>query len=127
MRPLLALLLLPLLASPIFAQEPSPPQSTRQTWEQHFTQADLAHDGHLTREEAKGGYALVAKHFDEIDVDHKGYLTTNDIRTWRIGRKAARHQAKPPTERVKPLHAHQPRLQPPLSVFSLQPDALAHL
>jgi hypothetical protein len=62
----------------------------RATWEQHFTQADLAHDGHLTLEEAKGGFPLVAKHFDDIDVDHEGYVTTNDIRAWRVMRKAAR-------------------------------------
>ena len=30
------------------------------TWEQHFAQANLARDGHLTLAEAKGGYADVA-------------------------------------------------------------------
>jgi hypothetical protein len=98
MRPLLALLLLPVLMSPVRAQEP-PAQPAHQTWEQHFTRADLAHDGHLTRDESKGGFALVAKHFDEIDADHKGYVTTDDIRAWRIARKAARHQAKPAADR----------------------------
>jgi hypothetical protein len=126
MRPLFALLFLPMLASPLRAQEPAS-QPARQTWEQHFTQADLAHDGHLTQEEAKGGYALVAKHFDEIDTDHKGYVTTDDIKAWRIARKVARHQPKPPSDPAKPLHARQSRHQTPLPVSSLRPDALPRL
>jgi hypothetical protein len=72
---------------------------TRQTWEQHFAQANTAHDGHLTLEEAKGGFGLVAKHFDDIDVDHKGYVTENDIRAWRAMRKAAHRLTQPPAER----------------------------
>jgi hypothetical protein len=111
MRPVLALLLLPPLACPVFAQEAPPPQPARQTWEQHFTQADLAHDGRLTREEAKGGYALVAKHFDEIDVDHKGYVTADDIRAWRVIRKTTRRQARPAADSPKPQHALRPRHQ----------------
>ncbi len=69
--------------------------SVRQTWEHRFAGANLAHDGHLTRAEAKGGYATIARHFDDIDVDRKGYVTENDIRAWRVMRKAAHRLGKP--------------------------------
>ena len=97
MRRILPLLIIPLLIGPALAEEPAKTDGhpARMTWEQHFTQADLAHDGHLTLEEAKGGFPLVAKHFDDIDVDHKGYVTTNDIRAWRVMRKAARRLGTP--------------------------------
>jgi hypothetical protein len=113
---ILGLLLLPLLAAAAVAQEPpkpdapTAPRSARQTWEDHFRQADTAHDGHLTRDEAKGGYAQVAKHFDDIDVDHKGYVTADDIRAWRIMRKATHRLARPPADKLKPQHAFQPHL-----------------
>jgi hypothetical protein len=111
MRRVLTLLILPLLIGPALAEEPAKTDChpARMTWEQHFTQADLAHDGHLTLEEAKGGFPLVAKHFDDIDVDHKGYVTTNDIRAWRVMRKAARRLAHPPEDKLKPQHAYQRR------------------
>ncbi len=111
MRRILPLLILPLLIGPALAEEPAATNShpARMTWEQHFTQADLAHDGHLTLEEAKGGFPLVAKHFDDIDVDHKGYVTTNDIRAWRVMRKAARRLAHPPEDKLKPQHVYQRR------------------
>jgi hypothetical protein len=105
------LLIMPLLAMPIMAEEPAKPDAhpARQTWEQHFTQANLAHDGHLTLEEANGGFASVAKHFGDIDVDHKGYVTTNDIRAWRIMRRAAHRLVHPPEDKLKPQHAYQRR------------------
>lgn len=100
MRPLFGLLLLATLSLPAFAADPpraDPPAQhhTRMTWEQRFTQANLAHDGHLTLEEAKGGYADVARHFDDIDVAHKGYVTEDDIRAWREKRRTAHRTAKP--------------------------------
>ncbi len=76
-------------------------------WEQHFNQANTAHDGHLTAEEAKAGYPLVAKHFDDIDVEHKGYVTANDIRAWQIMRKAARRLSRPPEDKLRPRSAVQ--------------------
>jgi hypothetical protein len=116
MRRILSLLLLPLLILPALAQEPPNAEApaahpTRQTWEQRFATANLAHDGHLTQTEANGGYAAVAKHFDEIDVDHKGYVTENDIRAWRVLQKAARQRSHAPSDRLKPQHAFQLRLQ----------------
>src|ERR1700684_334064 len=111
MRRILSLLVLPLLLGPALAEEPAKTgcQPARMTWEQHFTQANLAHDGHLTQAEAKGGFPLVAKHFDDIDVDHKGYVTANDVRAWRVMRKAARRLTYPPDDKLKPQHAYQRR------------------
>jgi hypothetical protein len=111
MRRILPFLILPLLIGPALAEEPAKTDChpARMTWEQRFTQADLAHDGHLTLEEAKSGFPLVAKHFDDIDVDHKGYVTTNDIRAWRVMRKAARRLTHPPEDKLKPQHAYQRR------------------
>jgi hypothetical protein len=86
---------------------PPPAHHVRLTWEQHFTQANLAHDGHLTLEEAKGGYALVAMHFEEIDADHKGYVTENDVRAWQAMRRAAHRPTKPPEEPLRPRAAFQ--------------------
>jgi hypothetical protein len=100
MRPFLGLLLLSTLSLPAFAADPpraDPPAQhhTRMTWEQRFTQANVAHDGHLTLAEAKGGYVDVARHFDDIDAAHKGYVTEDDIRTWHAKRRAAHRAAKP--------------------------------
>ena len=86
----------------------APAHHGRVTWEEHFAAANLAHDGHLTREEAQGGYGPIGKHFDDIDVDHKGYVTLNDVRAWRVMKKAAHRLTQPPREeRLKPLRAMQ--------------------
>jgi hypothetical protein len=61
------------------------------TWKQRFTQANLAHDGHLTLQEAEGGYTSVARHFKEIDADKKGYVTEEDILNWHKLQRAMRH------------------------------------
>jgi hypothetical protein len=81
--------------------------SARQTWQQHFTEANVAHDGHLTLEEAKGGYPEIAKHFDDIDTDHKSYVTENDIQAWRAMRKAAHRLGKAPEDKLRPRSAVQ--------------------
>lgn len=90
---------------------------SRQTWEQHFVQANAAHDGHLTPEEARDGFPLVARHFEDIDADHKGYVTQNDLRAWRIMKKAAHRLAHPPDDKLKPRNATQlvPLRQVPVS------------
>jgi hypothetical protein len=108
----LPVLNLPLVSSRAWAADPPKPDTApahpaRRTWEQHFTQANLAHDGHLTLEEAKGGYADVAKHFDDVDADHKGHVTANDIRAWRVMRKAARRVMKLPEEKPRPRSTAQ--------------------
>ncbi|HEY4043293.1 MAG TPA: hypothetical protein VGM32_15810, partial [Rhodopila sp.] len=49
-------------------------------------------------------------------VDHKGYVTENDLRAWRIMRKASRRLAHPPADKLKPQHAFQRHPdQPPAS------------
>jgi hypothetical protein len=103
---------MPVLSSPAWAVDPVDPGPTpahhaRLSWEQHFTQANLAHDGHLTLEEAKGGYALVAKHFEDIDADHKGYVTENDVRAWQVLRRTAHRLTKPPEAQLRPRPAFQ--------------------
>jgi hypothetical protein len=140
MRLLLSLLLLPILFGSALADEaltvPQTPASETQvppaslavqppktptrrlTWQQHFAQANLAHDGHLTRDEATtGGFPLVAKYFDDIDADHKAYVTENDVRSWRAMRSAARRLARRPTDKLKPVHAFQ--LRPPVQLQPL--------
>jgi hypothetical protein len=130
MRLLPSLLLLPILFGPALADEAPPaPQApaapapkashSRLTWQQHFAQANLAHDGHLTRDEATTGFSLIAKHFDEIDADHKAYVTENDIQSWRTMRSAARRLARRSVDKLKPANAFQlrPLVQPqPLPV-----------
>jgi hypothetical protein len=111
-------LILPFLVGSAVAEEPAKADCHRAriTWEQHFSQANVSHDGHLTPEEAKSGFPLVAKHFDDIDVDHKGYVTVNDIRAWRVMRKAAHRLTHPSEDKLKPRPAYQQRLdQHPVS------------
>jgi hypothetical protein len=122
MHRLLGLLILPALALPAMAQQPPESeapaaQHARQTWQQHFARANAAHDGHLTAEQASGGFAQVAKHFNDIDVDHKGYVTENDIRAWRIMRKAAHRLAKPQEDKLRPRAAFQ-RVHPDARTIS---------
>ena len=74
----------PLLALPVQAQTTAAtkPVHHRITWQQHFTQANTTHDGHLTMAQAKSGYASMARHFAAIDKDNKGYITEDDIRAY---------------------------------------------
>jgi hypothetical protein len=123
MRLLPVLLFLPLLALQAHAQTAPPPQSTpapsvagqggpatggpapnalapatpehhRMTWQQRFAQANLTHDGHLTAQEASGGYPSVARHFTEIDADKKGYVTEEDITNWHKLQRAMHHSSQ---------------------------------
>ena len=120
MRRSFGLLLLPLFSLPAFAADP--PKATHLTWEQRFEQANLAHDGHLTLEQANGGFPLVAKHFNDIDVDHKGYVTENNIRAWRAMRKASHRLGQPVNDRIKPQNAMQlaPVQHKPLNTVTTQ-------
>ena len=69
--------------APIAVAAPSTTKThSRQTMEQRFTSANTAHDGHLTRDQAKAGYPAIARHFDAIDKDQKGYVTQDDIRAY---------------------------------------------
>ena len=80
----------PAAIPPDTGQQPAPARKTRITWEQRFAQANMTHDGHLTLEQAKGGYAAVARHFPEIDLAKKGFVTEDDIRAWHKAQRAAR-------------------------------------
>jgi len=96
-------LLLPALPIAAMADEPpktdaAPAHHTRMTREQHFAKANTAGDGHLTLDEAKSGFPLVAKHFANIDVDGKGYVTFKDLQAWYAMRKVARSLRNLPDE-----------------------------
>lgn len=93
MRRILGVFVLVLFVTPAVAADP-PDHKERITWQEHFARANLAHDGHLTLAEAKGGYVTIARHFDEIDSSHKGYITEDDVKTWRAARRAA-HRIHP--------------------------------
>lgn len=105
MRCILALFILPWLTAPAFADD-APPKHQRMTWEQRFAQANAAHDGHLTLEEAQAGYKTIAKHFKDIDADGKGYVTENDIRAWHALQRAARHRPQE-EDPLRPRPAYQ--------------------
>lgn len=111
----LAVFLLPTMIATALADDPpkdpeAPPAHTaRQRWEEHFAQANVAHDGHLTLDEAKAGYHTVARHFRDIDVDSKGYVTEADIRAWHAVQKAEREHGKEPQDALRPRNAFQQR------------------
>jgi hypothetical protein len=108
MHLVLSLLLLLVFAPALADEAPKAPAHTaRVTWQAHFAHANTAHDGHLTLDEAKAGYALIAKHFGDIDADHKGYVTEDDIRAWRVMRRAAHRLGYPAGDPYKPQHAFQ--------------------
>lgn len=94
MRMLLALFALPLLAPIAQAQTVgSKPTHARLSMEQHFEQANVTHDGHLTQEQAKNGYKAIARHFAAIDQDKKGYVTEDDIHAYFKAQRALHHQS----------------------------------
>jgi hypothetical protein len=84
----------------------------RAKWQERFGQANLAHNGRLTLEEAKGGYRPVAKHFQEIDVEGKGYVTADDIRAWHALQKAKRQKAAHSSDPLRPRKAFRTTVTP---------------
>jgi hypothetical protein len=56
---------------------------------QRFANANVTHDGRLTREQAQGAMPMVARNFDTIDIEHKGYVTLPEIRAFAAERHAA--------------------------------------
>jgi|SRR5271166_189789 len=94
MRIMLPLLAAAMLALPAFAQTTTAkPTHTRLTMAQHFEQANVTHDGHLTLEQAQTGYKSIARHFAAIDQDKKGYITEDDIRAYNKTQRALHHQS----------------------------------
>jgi hypothetical protein len=75
------------------AKTPAAPAHHRMSWQERFAGANTTHDGHLTLEQAKAGYATVARHFSEIDAGKKGYVTQDDITAWHKQQRSARHHA----------------------------------
>jgi len=98
---------LPALAADVVAEDATAKHQGRVTWQEHFKEANQAHDGHLTLDEAKNGYPTVAKHFQDIDADGKGYVTENDIRAWQAMRKAGHQLGKTPPDELRPRNAYQ--------------------
>ncbi len=76
---------------------PPPPRSGAEAYPQgggggfaqHFANANVTHDGMLTRDQAQAGMPMVARNFDSIDIEHKGYVTLPEIRAFAAERRAA--------------------------------------
>jgi hypothetical protein len=94
------------------SSDASPQRVPHPKWEERFSKANLAHDGHLTLEEAKGGYRTIAKHFQEIDIAGKGYVTQDDIRAWHALKKSTRATAPRPEDPLRPRNAFQTTVSP---------------
>jgi hypothetical protein len=77
-----------LLALPAAVRAAEPPK-TGPSLEQRFARANVAADGHLTLEEARAGFPLLATHFASIDIDGKGFVTLKDLHTWSAARRVA--------------------------------------
>jgi hypothetical protein len=93
----------PALARTALVPSTAPPASgtpaaphARMTWVHKFELANTTHDGHLTLDQAKAGYASIVRHFQEIDTGRKGFITQDDIRAWHKQRRAARAAAQAP-------------------------------
>lgn len=98
---------LPAFAADAPTDDATPKHQGRASWQEHFKEANQAHNGHLTLDEAKNGYPTIAKHFQDIDADGKGYVTENDIRAWQAMRKAAHQLGKAPPDELRPRNAYQ--------------------
>ena len=131
MNRFLGVLFLTALSLPALAADPPKVKAPHQhharvTWENHFANANLAHDGHLTLAEANGGDALVAKHFAEIDATHRGYVTEDDIRAWRDKHKVVHRHTKSPHARHRGTTKETPvaaASQTPPAVIPAAPPA----
>ncbi|MGO4328932.1 MULTISPECIES: EF-hand domain-containing protein [unclassified Cupriavidus] len=63
---------------------PQPPKgmtpAERKKWfSERFREADVDHDGKLTREEARAGMPEVYKRFDQLDTRKRGYVTERQV------------------------------------------------
>ena len=97
----------PAAAAPA-AHDSATPKHHRMTWKEHFAAANVAHDGHLTLQEAQAGYPTLVRHFTEIDADKKGYVTEEDIANWHKMQRAMHHANHGQTgEGLRPRQAIQ--------------------
>ncbi|MCC8404091.1 EF-hand domain-containing protein [Paraburkholderia sp. MMS20-SJTN17] len=97
MKKLLATMLLCCASTVAFAQAAAPQGVGQQRMERmeqqlqtRFANANITHDGKLTREQAVAGMPMVARHFDEIDTQKAGYITLSQIEAFMQERAAAR-------------------------------------
>lgn len=60
--------------------------------ESRFQQADVNHDGKLTKQEAENGMPRIAQHFSEIDTTGRGYVTLDQIEAFMAKAAAAQGQ-----------------------------------
>jgi hypothetical protein len=71
----------PVVAPPAAATKGAPAAQRRgRTLQERFDEANVTHDGHLTREQAKAKMPAVARDFDQIDTTKAGYVTVDQIR-----------------------------------------------
>ncbi len=118
---LAALFALPCWAMAAAAEDaPKQPGAPKVTWEQHFANANIAHDGHLTADQAKTGYPSIFKHFADIDTGGKGFVTLDDVKNWHK-QQHTKHQPAP-ENKLRPRHAFQPStgMHPAVRVSSPQ-------
>jgi hypothetical protein len=88
---------LALLSTHAFAQTATQPMGASprvergmQMLQTRFAQANVTHDGKLTRDQASTGMPMVAKHFDEIDTQKNGYVTLPQIEAFMRSHAAQR-------------------------------------
>jgi hypothetical protein len=70
-----------------FAQDAAPTKDraaraehAKEAFDKRFADADVNHDGKLSKDEAKAGMPKVYEHFDEIDSGKTGFVTKEQIR-----------------------------------------------
>lgn len=96
MKKLLAAVLLCCASTVTFAQAVAPQGIDQQRMERmeqqlqtRFANANVTHDGKLTRDQAAAGMPMLARHFDEIDTQKTGYVTLPQIEAFMQERAAA--------------------------------------
>ena len=52
--------------------------------DERFYNANTTHDGHLTREQARGKMPNVYIYYSAIDTQHKGYVTLDEIKAYIV-------------------------------------------
>jgi hypothetical protein len=98
MKKMIALLALCIVSAAASAQSMPPQASSNDArteraiaqLQTRFTNANVTHDGKLTRAQAEAGMPKVAQHFDEIDTQRNGYVTLTQIEDFMRQREAAR-------------------------------------
>jgi hypothetical protein len=96
----------------------APAKPARLTWQKRFELANTSQDGHLTLEEAKAGYAMIARHFSAIDLSGKGYVTIDDVEAWHRSQRAAHKPSALSPQTMEPQHAFQRTLTPAAQINS---------